>query len=43
MTLWGGRFSEGPDEALWRFTVSHADRRLLTVDVQGSMAHVAGS
>ena len=42
MTLWGGRFSEGPDEALWNFTVSHADRRLLAVDVQGSIAHVAG-
>ena len=41
MTLWGGRFSEGPDEALWNFTVSHADRRMLAVDVQGSLAHVA--
>jgi argininosuccinate lyase len=42
VTLWGGRFSEGPDEALWNLTVSHADRRLLAVDVQGSIAHVAG-
>jgi argininosuccinate lyase len=42
MTLWGGRFSEGPDRATWDFTVSRADRRLLEVDVQGSLAHVSG-
>ena len=42
MTLWGGRFDERPDDALWAFTVSHADRRLLDVDVRGSMAHVQG-
>jgi argininosuccinate lyase len=42
MTLWGGRFGEGPDEALWAFTVSPADRRLLTDDLEGSLAHVAG-
>jgi argininosuccinate lyase len=42
MTLWGGRFTEGPDRATWDFTVSRADRRLLAVDVQGSLAHVAG-
>lgn len=42
MTLWGGRFSEGPDQVTWDFTVSRADRRLLEVDVQGSLAHVAG-
>ncbi len=41
MTLWGGRFSEGPDEVLWNYTVSYADRRLLDVDVEGSLAHVA--
>ncbi len=41
MTLWGGRFSEGPDEALWRFTVDTADHRLLADDVEGSLAHVA--
>lgn len=41
MTLWGGRFSDRPDGAAWRFTVSHADRRLLDVDIRGSLAHVA--
>ncbi len=41
MTLWGGRFSDSPDEALWRFTVDIADRRLLADDVTGSLAHVA--
>ena len=39
MTLWGGRFAEGPDDALWRFTVDRADRRLLSDDVRGSLAH----
>lgn len=42
MTLWGGRFAEPPDRTTWQFTVSRADRRLLQVDVEGSMAHVAG-
>lgn len=41
MTLWGGRFSEGPDPEVWGFMASHADRRLLAVDVEGSVAHVA--
>ncbi len=42
MTLWsGGRFDEGPAEALWRFTVDTSDRRMLGVDVRGSLAHVA--
>lgn len=41
MTLWGGRFSDGPDDALWRFTVDLSDRRLLADDVTGSLAHVA--
>ena len=41
MTLWGGRFGEGPDEALWRFTVDQTDRRLLGDDVRGSLAHAA--
>ncbi len=41
MTLWGGRFEEGPAELLWRFTVDHSDRRLLTDDVVGSQAHAA--
>jgi len=41
MTLWGGgRFDEGPAESLWRFTVDTSDRRLLAVDVKGSLAHV---
>ena len=41
MTLWGGRFSEAPDDSLWRFTVDTADRRLLVDDLSGSLAHVA--
>ena len=41
MTLWGGRFAEGPGKALWDFTVDHVDRRLLGDDVTGSLAHVA--
>ena len=40
VTLWGGRFSDGPDDILWRFTVDHVDRRLLVDDVTGSIAHV---
>ena len=41
MTLWGGgRFDDGPDDSLWRFTVDTSDRRLLAVDVKGSLAHV---
>ena len=40
MTLWGGRFSEGPDDVLWRFTVDHSDRRLLVDDLIGSLAHI---
>jgi argininosuccinate lyase len=38
--MWGGRFSEPPSEALWRFTVDHSDRRLLADDIAGSLAHV---
>lgn len=41
MTLWGGRFTDSPDEALWRFTVDTSDRRMLVDDVTGSLAHVA--
>ena len=41
MTLWGGRFSEGPADLLWGYTVDHADRRLLELDIEGSIAHVA--
>ncbi len=40
MTLWGGRFSEGPDDVLWRFTVDRSDERLLLADIIGSVAHV---
>lgn len=40
MRLWGGRFAEPPDAALWRFTVTDADRRLLGDDIRGSLAHV---
>ncbi len=40
MTLWGGGHAEPPADALWRFTVSTADRRLLADDVAGSLAHV---
>lgn len=40
MTLWGGRFSAGPDDVLWNYTVSPTDRRLLEVDIEGSIAHV---
>jgi len=40
MTLWsGGRFEDDPADALWRFTVDRSDRRLLGVDVAGSLAH----
>ena len=39
--MWGGRFSGPPSEALWRFTVDHSDRRLLSDDITGSLAHVA--
>ncbi|HUO45409.1 MAG TPA: argininosuccinate lyase [Acidimicrobiia bacterium] len=41
MTLWGGRFAQEPSAALWDYTVDFADRRLLEVDVEGSLAHVA--
>jgi len=42
MSLWsGGRFEDGPADALWQFTVDQSDRRLLRVDVEGSLAHVA--
>lgn len=40
MTLWsGGRFEESPADALWRFTVDTSDRRMLSDDVVGSIAH----
>ncbi len=41
MTLWsGGRFSDGPSDELWAFTVDHSDRRMLEDDIHGSIAHV---
>ncbi|MCB0308195.1 MAG: argininosuccinate lyase [Bdellovibrionales bacterium] len=39
-TLWGGRFTQSAHSDLWNFTVSHEDRRLLSFDIQASMAHV---
>ena len=41
MTLWGGRFASDPDRVLWDYTVTEADRRLLSDDIRGSQAHVA--
>ena len=40
MTLWKGRLANAPASELWEFTVSPADRRLLSDDVEGSLAHV---
>ena len=40
-SLWGGRFSDGPGDEMWEFTVDRSDRRLLGDDVTGSLAHVA--
>ena len=40
MTLWSGRFDDAPADVLWRFTASQTDRRLLAVDIRGSIAHV---
>ena len=43
MTLWHGRFSDGPAEGLFAFTVSlDYDRRLAPYDLAGSRAHVRG-
>ena len=41
MTLWEGRLGGVPASEMWDFTVSMADRRLLSDDIEGSMAHVA--
>jgi argininosuccinate lyase len=41
MSLWGGRFSERPDDVLWEYTADPIDQRLLEDDVVGSLAHVA--
>lgn len=40
MTLWGGRFDDALDDSVWALTASRTDRRLLAVDVAGSVAHV---
>lgn len=40
MTLWGGRFDSGMSEITELFTADISDRRLLEVDVRGSVAHV---
>ncbi len=40
MTLWGGRFDGSMSEVTRAFTADVADRRLLGVDIQGSIAHV---
>ena len=43
MTLWHGRFADGPAEELLAFTVSlQYDRRLAPYDIAGSRAHVRG-
>jgi len=41
MTLWGGRFEGSMSEGAWAFTTDESDRRLLEVDVEGSLAHAA--
>jgi argininosuccinate lyase len=42
-TLWHGRFSAGPDEALMAYTVSLPfDQRMWADDIAGSRAHVRG-
>lgn len=40
MTLWGGRFDGSVSDGTWGFTTDDTDRRLLVVDVEGSIAHV---
>jgi argininosuccinate lyase len=40
MTLWGGRFEGGASQVTWDYTTDDSDRRLLEVDVEGSIAHV---
>lgn len=39
MTLWGGRFGEAMSATTWEFTTDDSDRRLLEVDIRGSIAH----
>ncbi len=40
MTLWGGRFEDPMDPAVFAFTADPIDRRLLLADIEGSIAHV---
>src|SRR5215203_3821153 len=41
--LWGGRFTEKPDETFRRFNESFSfDRRLFAADVRASIAHANG-
>jgi argininosuccinate lyase len=43
MTLWAGRFGEGPADELLSYTVSLSyDQRLAVDDLEGSRAHVRG-
>jgi argininosuccinate lyase len=42
VTLWGGRFGDRLDPDVRDFTADPIDRRLLPVDVEGSIAHVHG-
>lgn len=39
VSLWGGRFEDAPSPDTWSFTVDTSDRRLLLVDIEGSIAH----
>ena len=41
MTLWGGRFEGSMSKETWDFTTDISDRRLLRVDIIGSIAHVS--
>jgi argininosuccinate lyase len=40
VTLWGGRFDGGMSDVTRDFTGDDSDRRLLGVDIEGSIAHV---
>ena len=41
-TLWGGRFTEGTDAFVQRFTASVTfDQRMAHEDIEGSLAHAA--
>lgn len=40
MSLWGGRFRGGMSDITRRYTGDTSDRRLLEVDLRGSIAHV---